>query len=66
MSGGLRDMRHLAHESDIESARACGMLMGVIAWTVFVLFCALLGITAADWFSGVDPFSIMTPPGLCK
>lgn len=40
-----------------------GALAGVV---IFALLCILLSIAAADWFSGVDPFSIMTPPGLCK
>lgn len=65
VTGGIGDLRSLHHASNDESLRASGMLVGAILWTVFVLFCAVLGIVAADWFSGVGPFSIMTPPGVC-
>lgn len=60
---GIGDLRHAANEADIEQARAAGMLVGAICWTVFVLFCSVVGIAMADWWSGVGPFSIMTPPG---
>ncbi|MBK7822978.1 MAG: hypothetical protein IPJ61_18510 [Tessaracoccus sp.] len=40
-----------------------GALAGVV---IFALLCILLGVAAADWFTGRTPFSVMVPPELCK
>lgn len=38
-----------------------GALAGAV---IFALLCILLGVAAADWFTGRTPFAIMTPPGV--
>ncbi len=63
ISAGIGDLRHAAHESDVESARSAGMLMGAIAWTAFVLLCACAGIAFADWYAGGTAFVASVPAG---
>lgn len=60
---GLNDMRHLRRQPE---GAGVGAVAGVLVALVFALLAILLGIAAADWWAGVTPFSIMTPPGLCK
>ena len=60
---GLNDMRHLQRQPE---GAGVGALAGVLAALVFALLAILLGIAAADWFTGRTTFSvfaIMTPPG---
>ena len=60
---GIGDLRHAANDANVEQARAAGMLVGAICWTVFVLFCAVAGIVAADWWSGGAAFVASVPAG---
>ncbi len=57
------DKRWLA-DAQLEEARAMGMLMGVIAWCFFLLFCALIGIAAADWWTDGAAFIDSAPPAV--
>lgn len=57
------DYRQEQDDSNIEGIRAGAMLVGAILWTVFVLFCAVAGITAADWWSDGAAFVASVPAG---
>lgn len=51
-------------EAQAEETRAMGMLMGAIAWSFFVLFCALIGLSFADWWTDGTAFIDSTPPAV--
>lgn len=51
-------------DAQAEESRAMGMLMGCIAWTVFVLLCALIGLSFADWWTDGAAFIDSVPPAV--
>jgi len=51
-------------QAQVEETRAMGMLMGAIAWSIFVLVCALIGIAAADWWTDGTAFIDSVPPAV--
>lgn len=63
VTGGIGDLRHAARESDAESMRAMSMLAGAIFTIVFVLLCAVVGTSAADWWAGGTAFVASVPAG---